>query len=61
MTLNQADMKAGALSKVIRDIDATYEQRFELSMNTFLDNNNYLGLIQTEPEQNQFFNFEKHE
>ena len=45
VTLNQVDMKTGALSKVIRDIRATEFKSIELSMNTFLNKNNYLGLI----------------
>ena len=41
----QLDMKTGTLSKVIRDIKAAENPKIDINMNTFLDKNNYLGLI----------------
>ena len=49
MTLNQVDMKTGDFSRVIRE-NESYSPRIELSMNTFLNRNNYLGLIHAEPD-----------
>ena len=50
LTLSQVDMKNGALSQVRRDIRATDFLEIELSMNTFLNRNNYFGLIHAEPD-----------
>ena len=56
MILNQVDMKTGALSEVIRDFDvfkigvASKFLKIGLSMNTFLNRDNYLGLIHSEPD-----------
>ena len=49
MTLNQVDMKTGDFSRVIRE-NRRKGFRIELSMNTFLNRNNYLGLIHAEPD-----------
>ena len=52
-------MKTGVLSQVIRNIEAKDFPSIELSMNTFLNRNNYLGLIHAEPDPQSFFNIEK--
>ena len=53
-------MKTGALSQVIREIRlAQGLTAIELSMNKFLNRNNYLGLILAEPDPQAFFNIEK--
>ena len=61
VTLSQVDMKTGALSEVKRDFHEADFSRIELSMNTFLNRDNYLGLIHSEPDPQSFFNIEENE
>ena len=58
---NQVDMKTGTFSRVIRLLGITQVPEVELSMNTLIDRNDYLGLFYSEPEPQPFFSFDKKE
>ena len=59
VSFNQVDMRTGLFSRVIRVIDAKSNPRIELSMNNFIDKNDYIGLILADPEPTTYFNLEK--
>ena len=54
-------MASGALKKVNKSINVVHSNapEIELSMNSFINRNNYLGLISSEPDPKKFFNMEK--
>ena len=54
-------MKTGTFSRVIRLLGITQVPEVELSMNTLIDRNDYLGLFYSDPEPRPFFSFDKKE